>query len=64
MDLPGYDAWKLATPPDYEWPATHCEDCGFRFDANGYCSCDEDLVTPHPDEVADLIDEAQEARTE
>jgi hypothetical protein len=25
--LPGYDAWKLATPPEYEWPDDVCEDC-------------------------------------
>jgi hypothetical protein len=24
MDLPGYDDWKLATPPEYEF----CEFCG------------------------------------
>lgn len=26
MNLPGYDAWKLATPPDYDGPT--CEKCG------------------------------------
>ena len=25
-DLPGYDAWKLATPPEYE--VAECPECG------------------------------------
>lgn len=26
----GYDVWKLATPPEYEWPSNICEDCQQR----------------------------------
>ncbi len=52
MNIPGYDAWKLATPPEYEWPADMCEDCQARgiiedwcercgqHVRNGDCGCD------------------------
>lgn len=32
-DLPGYDAWKLATPPDADEEAgwRECDDCGQKF---------------------------------
>jgi hypothetical protein len=33
MNLPGYDAWKLATPPDTDEAAgwRECADCGQKF---------------------------------
>jgi hypothetical protein len=62
-----YDLWKLATPPEYEWPEDRCEDCGCRFDDSGRCDNPECItgpgVEPHPDDLADFIDESQAART-
>jgi ribosomal protein L37E len=47
MSLPGYDAWKLASPPEYDMPDT-CEKCGAQCDddwsqcpACGYGESDE-----------------------
>lgn len=33
MDIPGYDAWKLATPPDPDEEAglCECQECGQKF---------------------------------
>lgn len=65
MNLPGYDQWKLATPPDYDWPPDLCEDCGCLFDEAGGCDCNLYLLEePDPEEVAEMIDRAQEARTD
>lgn len=54
-----YDQWKLATPPEYDWPAGVCEDCGIPFFADGSCGCQ--LDEPAGDDYADEIDEMQGA---
>lgn len=36
MDIPGYDAWKLATPPRLEEDdVANCRDCGEDYDCPG-----------------------------
>lgn len=51
MDLPGYDDWKLATPPEYEREG--CPKCGNPLNEEGYCdNCDQkdDFEDPNEDE--------------
>lgn len=37
MSLPGYDAWKLASPPEYDAPDT-CPACGAQFEGTARCA--------------------------
>lgn len=37
--LSNYDAWKLATPPEYEGPTCAC--CGEFLDDDGYELCED-----------------------
>jgi RecJ-like exonuclease len=46
MNLPGYDAWKLATPPEYEcdgpeFPCPHCHGRGQVWTDPCYETCRE-----------------------
>jgi hypothetical protein len=61
---PGYDAWKLATPPEYEWPSDACEDCGRRdcprvVDEGWYCcdACADTGWMLGPEDVAEPCSE-------
>jgi hypothetical protein len=45
MSIPGYDAWKLATPPEYEWPDDLCEDCGGAGILEQECTCEANPET-------------------
>lgn len=61
-----YDSWRLATPPEYEWPADRCEDCGERCNPHPSrfkgCRCDDPPEYPDEAELIEFFDEADEAR--
>jgi hypothetical protein len=61
MTLPGYDAWKLATPPEYEQPDS-CSRCGEDFTEDGLCSCGD--ADARLDDEYDRYCDAQEAKAE
>lgn len=57
MNIPGYDRWKLATPPEYDEP-TECPRCGAEllWDKDGpycaepdWCGCGWDPLDAQPD---------------
>jgi hypothetical protein len=50
-----YDDWKLATPPEYDWPDGVCEDCDETHEDCERRGCGEVKMT------ADISDEALEA---
>jgi hypothetical protein len=52
MNIPGYDAWKLAGPPEAPEPCV----CGY-----GYCTCDEDEANERGDY---LYEQARDRRME
>lgn len=71
MNLPGYDAWKLAGPPDPEGP--ECAECGGYDDVRmedgtpvcRECFCDRFSSLPTPREHAEAAaDEAADHRRE
>lgn len=39
MSIPGYDAWKLATPPEYEQEDETCGMCGGAGILEDECTC-------------------------
>lgn len=45
MNLPGYDAWKLATPPEYEADAPECE-CDHSEWRRCECECHRSATDP------------------
>jgi hypothetical protein len=56
MGLPGYDAWKLATPPEYE-QISECPECDTSLDENGECpACGYGL--PDEGDDYDTLEEA------
>jgi hypothetical protein len=59
VDLPGYDNWKLSTPPEYEQRDT-CPDCGEQFEEQFECKAcgwspedEEDAYWRHIDNQID-----------
>jgi len=50
--LPGYDAWKLATPPEYERECSCDEECACD------CGCHDD----EPGDAFDTLEEAEMSR--
>lgn len=41
--LPGYDAWKLSTPPYYDDPCTECDDADECEYDHEYTECQRDI---------------------
>lgn len=50
MSLPGYDAWKLASPPEYDAPDV-CPQCQEQFEGTSQCvNCGYGEPEPEPDD--------------
>lgn len=47
ISIRGYDAWKLATPPEYEW-ADSAEEEAYRAGLEPCVRCDGDSTDPMP----------------
>lgn len=61
MSLPGYDDWKLASPPEYD--CEECEECGAekrwdRIARADICDCNASEYFTPPDGDEDILDEA------
>lgn len=65
IGLGDYDRWKLATPPEYDWPEHVCEDCGEEFLSPFYrsgCRCDLEPEPADAEGLNDMFDEANDKR--
>lgn len=53
MSIPGYDAWKLASPPEYDEPDEYCPNCGGE--GVVYC-CQDEIGCIDPEGGCDLCE--------
>jgi len=61
MNLPGYDAWKLASPPEYEFPES-CPYCDAHLDSDGVCDGCGWGADDESGDAYDTLEEAEMAR--